>query len=511
MAKDNEDISKLNKDAIEFSKYRGRLKELYGNDRLVKNKGGESTKLTKLSDIYTKDAYKLIKQALENPKDASKISEAAYYASNPYASIIDYYKTFFYIRYIIVPHKVKDKENTKMINDNGGETGQKDEEYAKIYNRMVSSVEGINFENLLPSIIEQTLIKGRCGIVTEKDTSSETIFTTFLPDGYFKSVGKTQFGTNIIAFDCKYFDDLNTSLSGSYGNPQAVEKSSFEDVIKTMPKILQEAYQQYEEDGIRWHILDSKTATEFKFNDLGIPAKLGAYPASADYNKYKDIELDIASQSLDHVLTQQIATNSDGDLIMDVDEAIEVTKELKNSLSSIPNLKVATTFGKTEVHNLGQNRDKQVNIVDNAYNAIYNSAGVDYHVFISDKDLEVSLKRDKAFLWTFLQVVMLFYNIAINNIINFNPYQCKISLLPISVQMEEEDAKRYIDYAGAGIGRLQAICATGIKQSDLKDMSDVEEFLNLDEILKPLQSMYTTSNIGDSKKVDKKEESNDFE
>ena len=88
---------------------------------------------------------------------------------------------------------------------------------------------------------------------------------------------------------------------------------------------------------------------------------------------------------------------------------------------------------------------------------------------------------------------MLFYNITINDLLNFKPYQCKINLLPICVQMEDEDAQRYIEFAGAGIGRLNAVVASGIKQIDLEDAYNVEKFLNFDKILKPLQSMYTSS------------------
>ena len=88
---------------------------------------------------------------------------------------------------------------------------------------------------------------------------------------------------------------------------------------------------------------------------------------------------------------------------------------------------------------------------------------------------------------------MLFYNVTINNLINFKPYQAKINLLPISIQLEDKDVQRYIEYAGAGIGRLQAVVATGIKQIDLEDMAALEDYLDLDTILKPLQSMYTSS------------------
>ena len=97
---------------------------------------------------------------------------------------------------------------------------------------------------------------------------------------------------------------------------------------------------------------------------------------------------------------------------------------------------------------------------------------------------------------------MLFYNVSFNHLINFNPYQAKINLLPISVQLEQEDVQQYIGYAGSGIGRLQAVIATGIKQSDLHAAYKVEEFLDFDKILKPLQSMYTSSYKANQQKAE---------
>ena len=489
MEKENTNITKDEAQQVSsFAKYRGKLKELYSTDREVRNRLGVSSPLAGLSKVKTKDAQDLYSEAVADPSKAADISLAAYYMSNAYESIINYYKTFFYIRYTVVPRLLSESIHA----DTETETGQFEEEYGKIYYRMMNAVEGINLETTLPAIAEEALIKGKCSIITEKHKSTDTIVTYFLPHNYYKSVGKSEFGTNIVAFDFKYFDELE-SASRSV-NPNGIYGTDFDVLLEQMPKILQEGYQKYKRDkNLRWQVLEPRYCTEFNFNELTIPPRLGAFPASVDYNSYKEIKLDNAAQTLDHILTHQIPTNSDGDLIMDVDEALDVTRNMCNALKEIPNVKVITTFGKTDIHDLQANVNEQSEILNTAYNNIYNSAGVDYHVFVSDKDLEVSLNRDKAFMWDFYKKVMLFYNITINDLLNFKPYQCKINLLPICVQMEDEDAQRYIEFAGAGIGRLNAVVASGIKQIDLEDAYNVEKFLNFDKILKPLQSMYTSS------------------
>ena len=480
----------------QMAKYRSKLKDLYGSEILINERSGSQVNIKQISDVLTKDPDLLYNNALKTPKTAYKLSEAAYYASNQYASIINYYKTFFYIRYTVIPYKIKKGEE---------KIGQEALEYDKIYSRMIGAVEGINLETLLPSILEYSLIYGSCGVITEKNTSSESIVTFILPQKYYKQVGKTQIRKKIIAFNFEYFDMLKNKVSGSSTN--AVEDTTFESVLNSFPKILRDGYAEYLlSKANKWKILNPEVATMFTFNDIGLPPKLGAYPAAVDYNQYKSIELDAAEQKLDKILSHQIPTDSNGNLIMEVDEAIDISSELRKSLASIPNVKVITTFGPTELHDLSSSRKEEMDVINQAYQNIYSSAGVDYHIFYSDKDLEATIKRDKAFVWDFLQTVMLFYNVTINNLINFKPYQAKINLLPISVQLEDKDVQRYIEYAGAGIGRLQAVVAAGIKQIDLESLATLEEYLDLDTILKPLQSMYTSSYRVNQRNANEEEE-----
>ena len=153
---------------------------------------------------------------------------------------------------------------------------------------MIGAVEGINLETLLPSILEYSLIYGSCGVITEKNTSSESIVTFILPQEYYKQVGQTQFGTKIIAFNFEYFDMLKNKISGSSTN--AVEDTTFDSVLNSFPKILRDGYAEYLlSKANKWKILNPEVATMFTFNDIGLPPKLGAYPAAVDYNQYKSI------------------------------------------------------------------------------------------------------------------------------------------------------------------------------------------------------------------------------
>lgn len=55
--------------------------------------------------------------------------------------------------------------------------------------------------------------------------------------------------------------------------------------------------------------------------------------------------------------------------------------------------------------------------------------------------------------------------------------------------------QQYRENAAYGIGKLEAIVATGIKQKHLRDRARLEKALDLDSLLVPLQSSHTQSTL----------------
>ena len=62
----------------------------------------------------------------------------------------------------------------------------------------------------------------------------------------------------------------------------------------------------------------------------------------------------------------------------------------------------------------------------------------------------------------------------------------------------------YKENATLGVGKLDYIIATGIKQKDIADQLYLEDFLKLDEI-KPMQTSYTQTAEDRSEQVDKED------
>jgi hypothetical protein len=72
---------------------------------------------------------------------------------------------------------------------------------------------------------------------------------------------------------------------------------------------------------------------------------------------------------------------------------------------------------------------------------------------------------------------MNFYNLAINNLYSFRGYQIEINLLPITHYNLRDMTELYRRNAEYGLGRIEAVVASGTKQKHIPHKSELEEFL----------------------------------
>ena len=78
--------------------------------------------------------------------------------------------------------------------------------------------------------------------------------------------------------------------------------------------------------------------------------------------------------------------------------------------------------------------------------------------------------------------------------------------MPISTYTYNDDIKVYKDNATLGVGKLDYIIATGIKQKNIQDQFYLENFLQLDQIT-PMQTSYTQT--AEDRQGDEQKDSNE--
>lgn len=470
-----------------FTSYRSKIKQLYGNNVNLSRSLGlrdNTRNLTAGSDAIRRDVENAAKAATH--EDGRSLSQALAKEYRTYDNLLDYFSSMFYYRYYVVP---------TFIGKNDVKTNDKD--YTAMYNEMIRIAEGLNLEVILPQIIHSAAATGIINILTERNKTSSVVELFILPERYCKIVSITQFGTNVIAFDFRFFDNLKSQFSPNQNTTNT--QQTFEELMANMPQVLQDLYAEYTGNKRQpWLVLDSRVATAFVFGSSELPPFLHSGIAAVDAANYATIELDRTANELQKILTHEIASNSDGELVMSIEEAMDVDDMMRSALSGVSNLKLLTVFGDTKLHDLQKSRDKESRILSLANELVYANAGINPNLFVgqSEDSILASLKKDKSKVWTFLQPVMLFFNMAVNNFYNFKPYQMQITLLPITVYDDEKMIKSYIEAAGSGIGRLQAVVATGIKQREIADIAAVEKLLDLENILVPLKSMHVSSGNG---------------
>lgn len=402
------------------------------------------------------------------------------YATEPaFKNIIDYLSNMFMWRYYYFPVKIKETADTKA--------------YGEIYELMTSIVDGLALETTMPEIIGKLLREGSIFLYAMKNTSSKTVSTIMLNPNYCRPVLMSQYGTGVFQFDVTYFDSLK------------IETEELEEVLKMFPDELAKAYLEYKLGrGKQWILADGRYSTYILVNEDEFPSYLSTLRGIFDYDEYRRNEVDRNSAQLDVLLTHKIPSYENR-LLFELPEVQSLHKSMSQAIGRNPRVRLMTTFGDVQLHQLQDSDKVSVEVLEKAQEAIYDSAGLNSNIFVgeTDKSLELALTKDQSFVWKYIQQIMSYYNLAINNLFNFRGYQAELTMLPITHYNQEDMMEMYRRGGEYGLSRLEAIVASGTKQRHLTHKATLEDFLKLDEILKPLSSSHTQSGKEELEKEEK--------
>lgn len=450
------------------------LENLYSDDAASKRRYDQTTRYRSGTYNTAAEVRAALNSAIANKEQIVETSRQLY-ATNPiYASVINYLSDMFMWRYKVTPHRVYNKSKAKQKKQ------PKAEDFQLMYNLMLEAVDGLSIPTKFPALLSMLFINGSVYWTTICDEQSISIDTLILPDKYCRKIGETQFGTSIIQFDVSYFDSMGLS------------DADMKDYLKSFPKELSKAYNKYKKDNsLRWATLDPHFSSGIMMNEIGIPTYFYLYGSILDYEKYQDNELERNENTLKYLVVHTMPHYEDK-LIFEVDEVQALHRSLKKIVDTNEKARLITTFGDVEVHNIAENDTVENQVLSKAFKTIFSNAGFNSGIFTSEsvEGLKMSLIRDKGIVWKYVQSILNFYTIAINNWFDFKEYQADIDILPISTYTYNDDIMIYKDNATLGIGKLDYIIASGIKQRNLQDQLYLESFLHLEQIT-PMQTSYT--------------------
>ena len=464
------------KPETQFRKNRiDKLKSMYADDQSSRRRQDNKPNYQSTDYANAAAVRKALWDSIGDPASLVETSRKLY-ATNPiYASVINYLADMYTWNYKITPHKLYAKSKAKL------KKKMKDDDFQLMYNLMLEVVDGLSIETKFPALLTLLFMTGSVYFTTYCDEENYAIDTILLPNKYCRKIGETQFGAAIIQLDMSYIDDLG-------GSSDALKKA----FLEGFPIEFKKYYNAYKRDSkLRWATLDPRFSSAILLNDAAIPTFFYLYGGILDYEKYQDNELQRNENLLKYIVVQTMPHYEDK-LIFEVDEVEALHKSLRRIVETNDKARLITTYGDIKVAKIAENDTSENEVLSKAFKAIFNNAGFNSAIFTAESvnALQMSLVRDKGFVWRHVQKLVNFYNIAINNWFDFKTYQADIEILPISPYTISDDIKRYKENATLGVGKLDYFIASGIKQKNIQDQLDLEDFLKLDEI-KPMQTSYT--------------------
>ena len=476
------------------------LKSMYADDQSSRRRQDSRPNYQSTDYANAAAVRKTLWDSIGDPTSLVETSRKLY-ATNPvYASVINYLADMYTWNYKVIPHKLYAKSKAKL------KKKMKDDDFQLMYNLMLEVVDGLSIETKFPSLLTLLFMTGSVYFTTYCDEENYAIDTILLPNKYCRKIGETQFGAAIIQLDMSYVDDLG-------GNSDELKKA----FLEGFPVEFKKYYNAYKRDSKkRWATLDPRFSSAILLNDAAIPTFFYLYGGILDYEKYQDNELQRNENLLKYIVVQTMPHYEDK-LIFEVDEVEALHKSLRRIVETNDKARLITTYGDIKVAKIAENDTSENEVLSKAFKAIFNNAGFNSAIFTAESvnALQMSLVRDKGFVWRYVQKLVNFYNIAINNWFDFKTYQADIEILPISPYTISDDIKRYKENATLGVGKLDYFIASGIKQKNIQDQLDLEDFLKLDGI-KPMQTSYTQTaedrkedSKGNSSKQNTNQEDND--
>lgn len=379
-----------------------------------------------------------------------------------------------------------------------GATNKKQKPLREAYDQLLNYIDSLNIPTLYPEMIENLLIDGSLYITTKKQGKGISAFS--LPNEYCRMFAATDKTTKIIKFNFAYFD-------------QFVRKEGGEAIFDLFSKEFQTSYNEYLKDGEKWRQLDYRKSTGFKLNHSELPIFLDTILAIKDYNLHNQTDVEKAQAELQKILIQRIPTNTEGKLIIDAKQMKALQASMKKVVQGNKGFQAVTVVGETQIEDVFKKTATEINQLQNSFNNIFNSIGVNNNIFNSNtvKGLLSSIATDRGFINGIIEKFNVFFNIAINTYYNLSPYQGELTVLNIDVHNETEQIKQYTEHAKFGVGITQAIIATGIKQSTITNQLKIEEELELHSRLIPLQSTHTTNGVEETTKTNVKKEEEELD
>ena len=416
--------------------------------------------------VYSKeDIRRIVEQG--NPIERAALSEFFFVTNGLYKRIILHYATFLTYSWIVVPYLQNRRDSIG------------DKKISSAYYNATDFLTTFQVERKCTLFAKEVLVKGAYYGLLRME--GEKIVIQDLPFDYCRSRFKNQQDLDIVEFNMAFFDTIR-------------DEELRKQILKTYPKIVQKGYDKFKyKGGPKWIFLPAEMGIYFSYMEER-PLFLDLIPLLDDLDTYKELDKNRNIQALKRILVQKVPT--DGmKLVFEPGEAEDMHNGVINMLQNNEDIDVITTYNDVSLLDLSSRDDEKTEVQD-MQNLIYESAGMSKEFFFptTAAGLEYSANNDLAMMMILGQRFAHFFTTLLNYKFETKKVYFKFIILPLSYYNSADYTQRARDLATLGYSFLTPIVSTGIDQTNLANLKMLEnDLLELDEILKPLQSSYTQS------------------
>lgn len=407
--------------------------------------------------------------------EQQKLSRSYFNKGGYYTQIVLHYATLLTYAGLLIPNPSAGKDlSTSHIQ--------------KRYYNAMDYIERMQLPTFLTNCAVRALTDGAYyGLVTELEKS---VFSTIdLPAEYCRSNFKDAMGNDVIEFNLAYFNSI-------------ADKDARKGALAAYPKIISKAYKEWTA-GKRvcsWFIVPSEIAICFPLLS-GRPPFLSVIPATIDYDEAVITERERDLEEIRKIIVQKIPHLSDGRLLFEPEEALEIHMGTVGMLKGNKNVSVMTTYADVDAITSKTQSESTVGTLDKMEKNVYAQAGVSSEIFTSSgsSSLDASLRNDMAFMMVLGNKFAAYVTNLLNRKFSNSNVTFKYIILPITYHNYDKFVDTSFKLVGSGYSFLMPAVALGLSQKDLGNLKDLENnLLKLGEKLIPPSTSYTQSGDGTS-------------
>ena len=404
-----------------------------------------------------------------------KLSRTFFYKDNLYKRVIIYYATLLKYVGLLIPNPIGDNKLSTP-------------DVFKKYSSALDYIEKFFLPELLTEISIRALVDG-CYYGVIKEISKTDFVLLHLPAEYCRSNFKDLHGNDIVEFNVTYFDSI-------------VDDEVKKQALKVYPKVIGDHYRRWKKAQVKssWVKIPTDIGFCFPFTEDGRPLFLDVIPAVIDYDDAVEINRERDLEEIRKIIVQKIPHLTDGALLFEPDEALEMHRGAVDMMKGNKNISVLTTYADVEAVVSKTSSEASTNALEKSLQNVYSKANASQQIFAptGTQALSTSITNDMSLMMVLANKYSRFLTFILNFLFANANVTFKYEILPVSWYNVSDYIKDTLKLAQSGYSFLLPAIAAGLSQRDLVNLKNLEnDALNLEEILIPLASSYTQSGTGE--------------